>query len=235
MRTGLRSIQKFAVDNRAQYNMYVGEMQGQISDGHWENRNPHDHWVPWCNIDEIVIDPDNPGIETGIPPYVRNYKMDNLELLEAIGGRLMFKYVLGKEFPNVVLNESEFHAFDDFVPCELPKGVKNLRQQMQMYLAYSLPELQKKYSGDPEQYRLSQDYTGSEEFLSMSSRDQFAMRRAGEYVRLNDKCMDAYQVDFFTVLESLAKYILDHCNGIKGAFKEELRALSNNMKKDRAV
>lgn len=40
--------------------LFSAEISGQISDGHWENAVPHNHWKPWCDA-EVIVDRDNPG------------------------------------------------------------------------------------------------------------------------------------------------------------------------------
>lgn len=36
------------------------ELDGQLSDGMWENTKPYDHWKPWCDA-AVVIEPNNVG------------------------------------------------------------------------------------------------------------------------------------------------------------------------------
>lgn len=38
-------------ENRVQVELFTCELQGQLSDGRWENSSPHDHWEPWCHAE----------------------------------------------------------------------------------------------------------------------------------------------------------------------------------------
>lgn len=52
---------KIHVANIAQKALMECELQGQISDGHWENSRPHNHWINWCRAKVSVV-PENLGI-----------------------------------------------------------------------------------------------------------------------------------------------------------------------------
>ena len=43
------------VENLAQKILFLNEVQGQISDGAWENSKPMDHYYYWCSIDENQV------------------------------------------------------------------------------------------------------------------------------------------------------------------------------------
>lgn len=43
------------VENVAQKILFCNEIQGQISDGAWENTRPLDHYYYWCSIDEDQV------------------------------------------------------------------------------------------------------------------------------------------------------------------------------------
>jgi hypothetical protein len=36
--------------------LFTGEIQGQLSDGAWENATPYNHWQFWCNLETAVGD-----------------------------------------------------------------------------------------------------------------------------------------------------------------------------------
>ena len=38
--------------------LWHGELQGQFSDGMWENAAPHDHWKFWCGLTAVVVNGD---------------------------------------------------------------------------------------------------------------------------------------------------------------------------------
>lgn len=82
------------VRNQAQKILLEKELQGQISDGYWENASPHDHWKPWCNCD-VVVNPENLGRTF----WARkdNYNLNNKDLLDIVGDRMLEE--VQKELP----------------------------------------------------------------------------------------------------------------------------------------
>lgn len=74
---------KFHVANLAQKIIFHFEMQGQISDGQWENTNPSYHWYYPCSIEfnETEVCPENIGIDRSAPltysKYDRYYRGNN--------------------------------------------------------------------------------------------------------------------------------------------------------------
>lgn len=75
--------------NTAQKTLWECELQGQLSDGRWENSRPMDHWMPWCKA-EVVVDPEHVGRDF----FVRRdgYCFTERDLLSIIGDR-MLEYV----------------------------------------------------------------------------------------------------------------------------------------------
>lgn len=73
------------VRNRAQKILLEGELQGQISDGLWEN-TPGNPWSDWSNAD-VVVDPDHLGRNF----YTRkdNYQLNAKALLDVVGDRMV--------------------------------------------------------------------------------------------------------------------------------------------------
>jgi hypothetical protein len=69
------------VRNAAQVALFTKELQGQLSDGYWENTRPHTHWRPWCSATVVV------GEEVGRDFYAGkdNYNFSNRMLLECVG------------------------------------------------------------------------------------------------------------------------------------------------------
>ena len=96
----------FYVGSEVQKGLFLHEIQGQISDGQWENSRPNDHWQFWCSFDasSIIVDEKKLGrsYDAIINNYKRKYASDycrclkdkyNLldkELLECIGDRMLF-------------------------------------------------------------------------------------------------------------------------------------------------
>lgn len=74
---------KFHVANLAQKLIFHFEMQGQCSDGMWENTNPSNHWHYPCSIKfhETEVHPDNIGIDCDAPveysKYDRYYRLNH--------------------------------------------------------------------------------------------------------------------------------------------------------------
>jgi len=64
------------------------ELDGQISDGHWENASPNDHWKPWCHAKVLVA---AGGQQLGRNFVARkvNYNFTSSELLEVVGLRML--------------------------------------------------------------------------------------------------------------------------------------------------
>ncbi len=62
------------------------EIAGQISDGHWENSSPHDHWKSWCRA-EIIVDPSNIGRDFFV--YRDAYCLASKQLLDVVGERML--------------------------------------------------------------------------------------------------------------------------------------------------
>lgn len=75
------------VANEAQKVLFDSELSGQISDGHWENASPHDHWKPWADA-EVVVAPDH---QLGRTFYARksNYNFLAADLLEVVADRMI--------------------------------------------------------------------------------------------------------------------------------------------------
>ena len=51
----------FTVRSIAQKTLFVREINGQLSDGQWENLRPMDHWRPWSEA-EVVVAPEGGAV-----------------------------------------------------------------------------------------------------------------------------------------------------------------------------
>jgi hypothetical protein len=73
------------VRNVAQAALLEMEIKGQLSDGHWENTRPDDHWQIWCDAD-VVVEPRNVGRDF----WARkdNYGLTSKDLLDVVGERM---------------------------------------------------------------------------------------------------------------------------------------------------
>lgn len=74
------------VRNLAQKVLWEQELSGQISDGHWENATPNDHWQPWCNA-KVVVDPERPG--RNFWARRESYNFSDKRLLDVVGERML--------------------------------------------------------------------------------------------------------------------------------------------------
>lgn len=73
--------------------LFMAEMQGQISDGMWENASPRMHFQVWVRLTfaDTIVDAENPG-RCGSTIYVRknNYNFTSKELLDVVGDRMRY-------------------------------------------------------------------------------------------------------------------------------------------------
>lgn len=58
-------IGKIFFNTPTQVAIYRDELQGQFSDGMWENSNPREHWVFWCRLTPTLDPVGVPRVETG--------------------------------------------------------------------------------------------------------------------------------------------------------------------------
>jgi hypothetical protein len=72
--------------NPIQVILWKHEITGQLSDGHWENTRPYDHWREWCNA-QVTCDVDKVGRNF----WVRkdNYVLNSKALLDVVGQRML--------------------------------------------------------------------------------------------------------------------------------------------------
>lgn len=82
--------------------VFMCEMQGQISDGMWENLRYRDHWKKWSALrwDDVVVTHELFGRTFDVP--FSKYAFSDRELLEIVGKRLLFKIKLYHMYPQVV-------------------------------------------------------------------------------------------------------------------------------------
>jgi hypothetical protein len=73
------------------------ELDGQISDGFWENARPYEHWQVWCNATVRVA---TPGESVGRNFSTRkdNYNFTSPELLECVGQRMLATVRIARRF-----------------------------------------------------------------------------------------------------------------------------------------
>lgn len=64
------------------------ELDGQLSDGFWENDRPYDHWEPWCAATVVVADPGQP-VGRDFMARRTAYNFTSPELVDVVGLRML--------------------------------------------------------------------------------------------------------------------------------------------------
>ena len=111
--------------NIEQVALFEFELAGQLSDGHWENSSPHDHWECWCRCKRAIAPA---GTTPGRNFYARRdrYGLTSSRLLEVVGGRMLCQVrvtqALGIEAAREL--ETRFGCDSDYgvSPIEVPTG-----------------------------------------------------------------------------------------------------------------
>lgn len=124
---------QLVVRNLAQKVLFMEELQGQISDGMWENARPFEHWKVWCDSElEVIVNANNVG--RNFSAIKSNYNLNSSELLECVGDRM-------------VLNVRAYKMFN--MPFEQLSGEdqKKVRDDEKVYtmtnMRYDLQDLRK--------------------------------------------------------------------------------------------
>lgn len=86
-------------ENLEQLTMWENEISGQLSDGHWENARPYDHWRSWHDC-FWSIDPQNPGRD--FYPIRERYNLKSADLLEVVGDRMRYALTCSRFQPAAV-------------------------------------------------------------------------------------------------------------------------------------
>jgi hypothetical protein len=115
-------VKKIFFRNRDQVVLYELEIKGQISDGHWENSYPDDHWIPMNEAQAEVVPQDLPkafqgvevpqeqreflrqrAIDLALGPNFdtpRRYNFADLDLVDVVGDRMLFYVRLARLNPD---------------------------------------------------------------------------------------------------------------------------------------
>lgn len=93
---------KLYVPSMEQKIVFMCEMQGQISDGMWENLRPHDHWKKWSALrwDDVIVSHDLFGRTFDVP--FSKYAFSDYRLLKIVGKRTILKIRLYQMYPKIV-------------------------------------------------------------------------------------------------------------------------------------
>lgn len=69
-----------------QATLFEMEISGQLSDGHWENHDPMEHWKPWCDA-KVEVGP-NVGRDFRVYEDGDDYDLADPDLLSVVGYRM---------------------------------------------------------------------------------------------------------------------------------------------------
>lgn len=86
--------------------LYECELKGQISDGHWENARPEDHWIVMTDA-EVEVNPEKVGCS--FHPR-RRYNFAAKDLLDVVEDRMLFYVRAVMAYPKLA-NEIEAHNY----------------------------------------------------------------------------------------------------------------------------
>jgi hypothetical protein len=102
---------KFTVGTEDQRVLFVYELTGQLSDGHWENARPSNHWRSWCDAEVLV------GENIGVNFWSsRVYDFASSDLLDVVGTRMRLYVMIWRAFQNnnvIKLLEHLFTTIND--------------------------------------------------------------------------------------------------------------------------
>lgn len=109
--------------NDAQAVLWEHEITGQLSDGHWENSRPHDHWMCWCDA-EVKVSSESTQLGRDFTARREKYNLASSELLEIVGKRMINYVRLSKHFgpTNVSLLTSTLDIDGNFRGAPTYKG-----------------------------------------------------------------------------------------------------------------
>ncbi|MFA6510124.1 MAG: hypothetical protein WCV62_06725 [Candidatus Peribacteraceae bacterium] len=88
---------KMCLNSPSAVALWVSELLGQLSDGMWENSNPHDHWKFW-HQGEVLYTPDAPvsTIELENYAYPKKVAYGFSRLIPIVGDRMLPNARMGK-------------------------------------------------------------------------------------------------------------------------------------------
>lgn len=92
------------VSNLVQKVLFLAELQGQISDGNWENARPHDHYKPWSALrwDSVTIARDPADCGRTFWAQKDNYALGSRDLMDIVGDRMLLKARMALLAPDAV-------------------------------------------------------------------------------------------------------------------------------------
>jgi hypothetical protein len=122
--------------NKTQVWLWTCELEGQISDGMWENSGPRDHWQEVCGADVIVGEP---GL-TNIYPR-RSYGFRRL--VEYVGDRMLVTGKLSKAYPELTPSQTLSSAAEYLTDGLLEKPGATFKAIENQFTSWQEAEIQK--------------------------------------------------------------------------------------------
>lgn len=131
-------------ENASAMCLYFMEMEGQLSDGKYENSRPYDHWKWLCNVNNAVVDGtfglENTSYERGLcfskeyrkkynlnewfSKYIRGWRKDGkAEYMWAT--RIIAYGKFGKIYPNITYNELKKFNYVEVLLESLQMKIEN--------------------------------------------------------------------------------------------------------------
>ena len=89
--------------------LFEHELQGQFSDGMWENSRPHDHWRFWCSLDARV-DAGEPRVESRNVHTCKKRSYNLAALFPIIGDRMALMGRMGRAAERAGLSSLSYDA-----------------------------------------------------------------------------------------------------------------------------
>jgi len=105
---------------RVQKALWDYEITGQLSDGHWENAGPQNHWEFWGSLESKVGS--DVGVVRGDKPCLRYaYDLANENLFDVVGDRMLMIAKAAKlGWPEEKIKDAEYYE-NDTVETAKPK------------------------------------------------------------------------------------------------------------------
>lgn len=138
--------------NAVQHALFTCELQGQISDGMWENARPDNHWRVWCNC-EVKVNEKNVG--RNFYAQKDSYNFTSSELLDIIGDRML--RIANMSANGVSLDAiNMFNDYDEKCYQMKDEYWQNKAKQFDVYFG-SWEEYEKKCSGVYDMKKLKEE------------------------------------------------------------------------------
>ena len=79
---------KLTLRTNTQKALFLCELQGQLSDGMWENASPRNHWVDWCELKDANVEVGE-TLGRNFFPRRSTYGLTSKQMLDVIGDRMI--------------------------------------------------------------------------------------------------------------------------------------------------